>query len=59
MTFTRGAVGLARFPHSAGGRGKKRPVVIVQADSYNLIGQLSTSHLQQLDACLKAALGLS
>jgi mRNA-degrading endonuclease toxin of MazEF toxin-antitoxin module len=30
----RGDVGLARFPHSAGGRGKKRPVVVVQADTY-------------------------
>ena len=35
MTLSRGDVGLARFPHAAGGRGKKRPVVIVQADSYN------------------------
>ena len=30
----RGDVFLARFPHPAGGRGKKRPVVVVQADSY-------------------------
>ena len=30
MTPTRGDVGLARFPHAAGGRGKKRPVVVVQ-----------------------------
>jgi mRNA interferase MazF len=35
MTPTRGDVGLARFPHAAGGRGKKRPVVVVQADHYN------------------------
>jgi mRNA interferase MazF len=35
MTPTRGDVGLARFPHAAGGRGKKRPVVVVQADGYN------------------------
>ena len=35
MKPSRGDVGLARFPHAAGGRGKKRPVVIVQADSYN------------------------
>jgi mRNA-degrading endonuclease toxin of MazEF toxin-antitoxin module len=33
--LTRGDVGLARFPHTAGARGKKRPVVVVQADSYN------------------------
>jgi mRNA-degrading endonuclease toxin of MazEF toxin-antitoxin module len=35
MTVARGEVYLARFPHSSGGRGKKRPVVVVQADSYN------------------------
>lgn len=117
MTLARGAVVLARFPHTAGGRGKKRPVVVVQSDVYNqtrphvvvaevtsnltnlndpvhlhidittpdgaatgllneslvscvllatidadrvdrVIGQLSAALLQQLDACLKAALGL-
>jgi mRNA interferase MazF len=36
MSLNRGTVVLARFPHAAGGRGKKRPVVVVQADSYNL-----------------------
>ena len=35
MTLNRGDVGLARFPHAAGGRGKKRPLVVVQADAYN------------------------
>ncbi len=35
MNLTRGDVVLARFPHDAGGRGKKRPVVVVQADAYN------------------------
>jgi mRNA interferase MazF len=35
MIFKRGDVCLARFPHAAGGRGKKRPVVVVQADVYN------------------------
>jgi mRNA-degrading endonuclease toxin of MazEF toxin-antitoxin module len=35
MNLLRGDVCLARFPHAAGGRGKKRPVVIVQADVYN------------------------
>ena len=25
---------MARFPHTAGARGKKRPVVVVQADAY-------------------------
>ncbi len=36
MNLTRGQIALARFPHAAGGRGKKRPVVVVQADVYNL-----------------------
>jgi mRNA interferase MazF len=35
MILKRGDIGLARFPHASGGRGKKRPVVIVQADAYN------------------------
>jgi mRNA interferase MazF len=33
--MNRGDVALARFPHPSGGRGKKRPVVVVQADGYN------------------------
>ena len=35
MTLKRGDVALTRFPHTAGSRGKKRPVVVVQADVYN------------------------
>ena len=35
MTLNRGDIALARFPHAAGGRGKKRPVVVVQSDVYN------------------------
>jgi len=35
MTLKRGDVALARFPHTAGTRGKKRPVVVVQDESYN------------------------
>jgi mRNA-degrading endonuclease toxin of MazEF toxin-antitoxin module len=35
MTIQRGDVLKARFPHASGGRGKKRPVVVVQADIYN------------------------
>lgn len=35
MNLRRGDIGLARFPHAGGGRGKKRPVVVVQADAYN------------------------
>lgn len=34
--MNRGDVLLARFPHPSGGRGKKRPIVVVQADGYNL-----------------------
>lgn len=35
MKIQRGDVLKARFPHASGGRGKKRPVVVVQADIYN------------------------
>src|SRR5687768_15499404 len=35
MNSERGDVVKARFPHASGGRGKKRPVVVVQADIYN------------------------
>src|SRR5271169_5122732 len=35
MNVQRGDVLKARFPHASGGRGKKRPVVVVQADDYN------------------------
>jgi mRNA-degrading endonuclease toxin of MazEF toxin-antitoxin module len=30
-----GNIVLARFPHASGGRGKKRPVLVIQDDSYN------------------------
>jgi mRNA interferase MazF len=36
MNIQRGDVLKARFPHASGGRGKKRPVVVVQADTYNM-----------------------
>jgi mRNA interferase MazF len=35
MTVKRGDIVLARFPHAAGGRGKKRPVLVIQSDAYN------------------------
>lgn len=35
MKVQRGEVVLTRVPHAAGGRGKKRPAVVVQADVYN------------------------
>ncbi len=34
ILVSRGEVLKARFPHGAGGRGKKRPVVVVQAEFY-------------------------
>src|SRR2546425_1222958 len=35
MTLQRGDVVMTRIPHAGGNRGKKRPAVIIQADSYN------------------------
>jgi len=35
MKVQRGDVVLTRVPHTAGGRGKKRPAVVIQADKYN------------------------
>lgn len=35
MTVQKGDVVLARVPHTAGTRGKKRPAVVIQADAYN------------------------
>ncbi|HLW67686.1 MAG TPA: type II toxin-antitoxin system PemK/MazF family toxin [Gemmataceae bacterium] len=49
MNIRRGDVLKARFPHASGGRGKKRPVVVVQADVYNqrlrhaVVAQVSTN----------------
>jgi mRNA interferase MazF len=58
MKIERGQVINCRFPHAAGGRGKKRPVVVVQADSYNqrlrhaVVVQLTTNLNDQHDpAC--------
>ena len=40
---------MARFPHAGGTRGKKRPVLIVQADGYNnrvphfIVAEITTS----------------
>lgn len=59
MNVSRGDVILARFPHASGGRGKKRPVVVVQDDVYNarlrhaVVAQLTTNLAEQHDpACL-------
>lgn len=35
MTVNRGDIVSARFPHTAGTRGKKRPVLVVQSDAYH------------------------
>jgi mRNA interferase MazF len=35
MTVKRGDVVLARVPHTAGTRGKKRPAVVIQGNAYN------------------------
>lgn len=49
MNLDRGTVINARFPHASGGRGKKRPVVVIQADDYNkrlhhaVVAQLTTN----------------
>ena len=59
MNVERGDVYLARFPHASGTRGKKRPVVVVQANVYNrrlrhaVVVQLTTN-LSDIDdpACL-------
>ena len=42
------------FPHPSGGRGKKRPVVVVQADAYNQT--LRTLVVAEVTKNLKAAL---
>ncbi len=59
MNIKRGDVLKARFPHASGGRGKKRPVVVVQADVYNqrlrhaVVAQVSTNMDEKDDpACL-------
>ena len=55
MNLRRGDVLKARFPHASGGRGKKRPVVVVQADVYNqrlrhaVVAQVSTNLSEKSD----------
>jgi hypothetical protein len=60
----RGDVVLVRFPHPSGQRGKKRPAVVVQSDTYadtvaQVLGSLSPSLLQKFNDSLKVGLGLS
>ena len=59
MKIRRGHVLKARFPHAAGGKGKKRPVVVVQADVYNgrlrhaVVAQMTSNMAERNDpACL-------
>jgi mRNA interferase MazF len=59
MNIERGQVINARFPHAAGTRGKKRPVVVVQANAYNkrlrhaIVAQVTTNLNDKGDpACL-------
>src|SRR4051794_20051273 len=66
MNIKRGDVINARFPHASGTRGKKRPVVVVQADGYNqllhhaVVGQLTTNLTAKGDpACLLIEAGTS
>ena len=58
MKLERGQVINACFPHASGQRGKKRPVVVIQADGYNLhlrhavVAQLTTNLAEKDDpAC--------
>lgn len=55
MNLRRGDIGLARFPHASGGRGKKRPVVVIQADVYNasrrhvIVAEITTNLVEAAD----------
>jgi mRNA interferase MazF len=55
MNLKRGDIALARFPHAAGARGKRRPVVVVQADAYNyklrhvIVAEITTNRSAGLD----------
>jgi mRNA interferase MazF len=55
MNLNRGDICLARFPHSAGARGKKRPVVVVQSDAYNrqlrhaIVAEVTTTNMSAVN----------
>src|SRR5450432_198643 len=51
--MNRGDVVLVRFPHPSGFRGKKRPAVVVQANSYN--AALSTLVVAEITSNLTMA----
>jgi mRNA-degrading endonuclease toxin of MazEF toxin-antitoxin module len=59
MNVSRGDVVMTRFPHAGGTRGKKRPVVVVQSDVYNvkarhvIVAEITTNLAAASDpACL-------
>src|SRR5690349_7130359 len=46
MNLKRGDVVMTRFPHASGARGKKRPALVVQADSYNaMVGHVIVAEI--------------
>lgn len=51
--MNRGDVVLVRFPHPSGLRGKKRPAVIVQSDTYS--GKVSTLLVAEVTSNLTMA----
>jgi mRNA-degrading endonuclease toxin of MazEF toxin-antitoxin module len=56
MKVNRGDVVMTRFPHASGARGKKRPALVVQANSYNaqvshvIIAEITTNLAPANDA---------
>ena len=59
MNVSRGDVVMTRFPHAGATRGKKRPVVVVQSDLYNvkarhvIVAEITTNLAAASDpACL-------
>jgi mRNA interferase MazF len=59
MKLQRGDIAMARFPHAGGTRGKKRPILVVQADGYNakvkhaIVAEITTNLAAAHDpACL-------
>ena len=56
MKVQRGDVILTRVPHAAGGRGKKRPAVVIQADQYNqserhiIVAEITSNLSRAVDA---------
>ena len=57
MRLQRGDIVTTRIPHVGGNRGKKRPAVIIQADSYN--GKLKHFIVAEITGNLAAASDLA